>query len=85
MKAAMDILKRAKAVQMKHGAEMFRVNQVYTGPYTGQLLVATVFADMGAWGSAQAKSVAELQPIFAETAKMGGVLQEREVLVGIDV
>ena len=85
MKAAMDILKRAKALQMKHGAETFRVNQIYTGPFTGQLLVAAVFADMGAWSSAQAKLTADMQPLFAETAKIGGALQERAILMGIDV
>jgi len=85
MKAAMDILKRAKAIQMKHGAETFRVNQVYTGPFTGQLLVVTGYADMATWGNAQAKSAADMQPLFAETAKVGGALQERTVLMGIDV
>jgi len=83
--AAMDILKRAKAIQIKHGAESFRVNQIYTGQFTGQLVVAAVYADLVAWGSAQAKLQAEMQPLFAETAKLGGVLQERAVLMGLDV
>src|SRR5262245_54517659 len=82
---AMDVLKRAKAIQMKHGAQAFRANQVYTGEFTGQLIVAAVYADLAAWGSAQAKLAADMQPLFAETAKMGGVLQERVILMGLDV
>lgn len=82
---AMDILRRAKTIQIKHGAESFRANQVYTGEFTGQLIVAAEYADLAAWGRAQAGMVADMQPLFAETAKLGGVLQERVVLMGLDI
>jgi hypothetical protein len=83
--AAMDILKRAKAIQLKHGAVSFHVNQIYTGEFTGQLIVAAEYADLAAWGRAQANMVADMQPLLAETAKLGGVLQQRVILMGLDV
>jgi hypothetical protein len=83
--AAMDVIKRAKAVWMKHGAEAFRANQVYTGEFTGQLLIALVFPDLATYATAQVKAAADMQPLFAETARLGGVLHERVILMGLDV
>ena len=51
----------------------------------GRMDEAIVFADMAAYAKAQASAAEEIQPIFAETAKLGNVLQERELLVSIDV
>ena len=83
--AVLDVMKRAKAIQTKHGAEVFRASQVYTGEFTGQLLVAVVYADMASYASAQAKGAAEMQPLFAESSKLGSVLHERVILMGLDV
>jgi hypothetical protein len=81
----MDVLKRAKAIWMRHGAQDFRVNQVYTGEFTGQLLVVVVYPDWATYASAQAKAAPEMQPLFEETAKLGGVLHERMILLSVDV
>lgn len=83
--AGMDVTKRAKAIWMKHGATDFRVNQIYTGEFTGQLLIVIVYPDMAAYASAQAKAAPEMQPLFEETAKLGSILQERMVLLSVDV
>ncbi len=83
--ANLDITKRAKAIWMKHGAEAFRANQAYSGAFTGQLLVGVVFPDLATYASAQAKAAPELQPLLAEAAKRGNVLQERLFLMGLDV
>ena len=83
--AAMDVLKRARDIQVKHGAQSFRANQIYTGEFTGQLIVAAVYPDLATWGRAQAKLAVDMQPLYVETAKMGGVLQERAILMGLDV
>jgi hypothetical protein len=84
MATAKNVLRRAQAIQMKHGAQTFRASQVYTGEFTGQLVVAAAFADLAAWAGAQPKITEEMQPLFAEVAKSGGVMHERAVLMGID-
>lgn len=83
--ATIDLTRRAKAVWMSQGAEAFRVNQVFTGEFTGHVLVAIVFPDLATYASAQLKAATDMQPIFAETAKSGGVLHERVILMGLDV
>ncbi len=79
--------KQAKAIWMKNGAQDFRLSQIFTGPYTGQWLVAVVFADMAAYAKASAvvSTSADMQKVQADNAKVGAVMQEREILVGIDL
>jgi hypothetical protein len=83
--AAMDVTRRAGEVWAKHGAQAFRASRVYTGEFTGQVIVAIVFADMASYAAAQAKSAAEMQPLFAETTRLGSVLHERTMLMGLDL
>jgi hypothetical protein len=78
--------KRAKAFWIKHGALDLRLSQIFTGPSTGHYLIATMFADMAGYAKASAAGAAdpELQQIIAQNAKDGAVMQEREILIGID-
>jgi hypothetical protein len=72
---------------MKNGAQDFRLSQIFTGPYTGQWLVAVAFADMAAYAkvSAVVSTSADMQKVQADNAKVGAVMQEREILVGMDL
>jgi len=83
--AIMDVTKRAGEVWSRHGAQAFRASRVYTGEFTGQVLVAVVFPDLASYATAQAKSAAEMQPLFAETSRLGSVLHERIILMGLDI
>jgi hypothetical protein len=83
--AIMDVTKRAGAVWSKHGAQAFRASRVYTGEFTGQVVVSVVFPDMASYATAQVKSAAEMQPLFAETSRLGSVLRERVILMGLDI
>ncbi len=84
---ATESSKRAQAFWTRHGAQGFRLSQIFTGPLTGQYLTAIVFADMAAYAKARDSAAAdpELQQIIARTKKEGSVMQEREILVGIDL
>ena len=81
------IAKRAKAIWLKNGAQDFRLSQVYSGEYTGQWLVATVFEDMAAFGKAAAAmtSNAEMQQVQQDNAKLGAVMHDRWILLGLDL
>jgi hypothetical protein len=83
IKASTQAARQAKAVWMKHGASDLRLNQIFTGPLTGQWLVRVSFADMQAYAKAQAAVSAsvEMQKIQAANAKAGAVLQERMILM----
>ncbi len=83
--AIMEVTRRAGQVWARHGAQAFRASRVYTGEFTGQVMVAVVFPDMASYATAQAKSAAEMQPLLAETRKLGSVLHERVVLMGLDI
>lgn len=83
--AVLDVLKRVGAVWARHGAQAFRASRVYTGEFTGQVLVAVVFSDMASYATAQVKSAAEMQPLFAESTKLGSVMHERTILMGLDI
>jgi hypothetical protein len=85
--SATENSKRARAFWKRHGALDLRLSQIFTGPSTGQYLTAMVFADMTAYakGRASAASDPELQEITGQTRKEGTVMQEREILVGIDL
>ena len=83
--AVLDVTRRAGEIWAKHGAQAFRASRVYTGEFTGQVVVAVVFADMASYATAQVKSAPEMQPLFAETTKLGSVLHERTILMGLDI
>jgi hypothetical protein len=87
VEASTAIAKRAKALWLKNGAQDFRLSQIYSGQYTGQWLVATLFEDMTAFGKSAAamSSNADMQQIQQENAKLGAVMLERWILVGTDL
>ena len=85
--ASTDIAKRSKALWTKNGAQNVRLNQIFTGPHTGQWLFVVMFADMAAYAKASAAVTggADMQKLIAENVKAGAVLQEREILIGVDL
>ena len=82
-----EIAKRFKAAWAKLGALDVRLSQIFTGPQTGQWLFVLIFADMAAYAKASAGATAnaDMQKLFAENVKIGAVMHEREILVGIDI
>ena len=80
------LLKRAREYSVKHGAKEFLVSQIFTGPFTGQYLIAAVYSDIAAYGKAVAANSAssDFKKLMADTAKTGAVLRERTVIVGVD-
>ena len=85
--ASTDIAKHSKALWIKNGAKDARLNQIFTGPFTGQWLFVVVHADMAAYAKASAAMAAsaEMKHLLAEHVKSGGVMQERVILVGTDI
>lgn len=84
--AATETTKRAKAFWNKHGVQV-RMSQIFTGPHTGQILIEMVYADMQTYAKVRAAGAADpkLQQILAQIRKEGSLIQEREILVGIDL
>lgn len=84
--AATKTTRRAKAFWEKHGVQV-RLSQIFTGPHTGQLIVAMVYADMPTYAKVRtaADEDPELQQIQDQIRKEGSLIQEREILVGIDL
>jgi len=81
------LVKKAKAMQIKLGAQDMRFSRIHTGPFTGEYMVATIYADMAAYGKASVATAANAgsQKLQAEIAKSGAVMHEREILIGLDV
>lgn len=88
---AAENAKKAKALWLKNGAKDCRLNVVFTGPYTGQMIFSSVFSDLAAY----AKASASIQ-VDADWKKLqdhirkfnqdhGGGLEEREILIGVDM
>ncbi|GEP56704.1 DUF6854 domain-containing protein [Reyranella soli] len=85
--ASTAIAKRSKALWMKNGALDVRLNQIFTGPDTGNWLFIVVFADMAAYAKSfsTVSGSPDLQALLAENAKVGAVMHERMLLVGADI
>ena len=85
--ASTQATKQAKAIWMKNGEQNFPLSQIFTGPYTGQWLVAVAFADLAAYAKTWAivNTSADMLRLLADNAKIGAVMQEREILVGVDL
>jgi hypothetical protein len=85
--ASTALAKRSKAIWLKHGAQDARLNQVFTGQFAGQHVFVVVHADMAAYGKTQiaANASPEMQQLVAENQTLGAMLQEREILVGVDL
>lgn len=84
---ALEASRASKALWVKNGATDLRLSQIYTGPYTGQWIVAASFTDMGTYAKAQAavSGSSEGKKIQAKLAKVGAALQERELLIGVEL
>ena len=85
--AATKAGKLAKALWTKHGARDLRLSQIYTGPFSGQWIVATIYDDLAAYAKAMAAAgdSADYRKLVAIVAKSGGTLQERNILIGVDL
>jgi hypothetical protein len=78
--------KKAKPHFEKHGAEIFRVSQFYTGVFVGEWLVVTRYASWSAYAKAQEglANDAEYQKLlqhFLTIAEITG----RSLTVGLDL
>ncbi|OKO71538.1 hypothetical protein AC629_39215 [Bradyrhizobium sp. NAS80.1] len=81
-----QIVRRAKTIFEKHGAEFLRLSRFYTGAWAGQLLVATRYSSWEVYGKVQ-EAVAK-DPEFAQVQADGmkiAELQGRNIAVGIDL
>jgi hypothetical protein len=85
--AAAATTRRAKAFWKKHGVQDVRLSQIFTGPHTGQFLVTMVYADMPTYAKVQAAGHAdpEFQKIIAQIRNDGALIEEREILLGMDL
>ena len=85
--ASLKIAKRAKAIWMKNGAQEYRVSQLFTGPHTGQWLIATIFVDMAAYAKASlvVSATSGMRQVIADSAKAGAVMQNRTILLEHDI
>ena len=82
MKAA----KMTKAIWERHGAESFRVSRFHTGPWAGEWLAASQFANWTAYGKAQdgASKDPEFQKLLAHVSSVAE-MTARNIIVSIDV
>ena len=85
--ASTNVAKGSKAAWMKLGALDVRLNQIFTGPQTGNWLFIIVFPDMATYAkaSAAAAASADMQKLVAENVKIGAVMHERTILTGLDI
>jgi hypothetical protein len=85
--ASTEVAKHSKAAWMKLGALDVRLNQIFTGPQTGKWLFVVIFADMAAYAkaSAAAATSADMQKLLADNVKIGAMMHERTILVGLDI
>ena len=86
-KKSTEIAKKAKSICMKSGAVDVRLNQVFTGPFTGQYVFVAVFPDMAVYAKAPegTSSNGDFQKMLAANAKLGATMHERSILVGVDL
>src|SRR5262245_28937974 len=85
LKATLKATRDAKALFLKHGAQDFRLSQIFTGPQAGQYIVSVVYADLAAFAKVRTSVDAELKPLVEKNAKLGSILQEREILISVDL
>ena len=81
-----QIVRQAKKIFEKHGAEFLRLSRFHTGPWAGELLVATRYSSWEVYGKVQ-EAVAK-DPEFAQVQADGmkiAELQGRNIAVGIDL
>jgi hypothetical protein len=81
-----QLVKRAKTIFEKHGAEFLRLSRFHTGSWAGELLVTTRYSSWEVYGKVQ-EAVAK-DPEFAQVLADGmkiSELQGRNIAVGIDL
>ncbi|QIO33699.1 hypothetical protein [Bradyrhizobium sp. 1(2017)] len=81
-----QIIRQAKKIFEKHGAEFLRLSRFHTGPWAGELLVSTRYANWEVYGKVQ-EAVAK-DPEFAQVQAEGmkiAQLQARNIAVSIDL
>jgi len=83
--------RRAKSAWVKNGAQECRLSTLFTGPQVGQMIFAIVFADLAAYGKAlasirtDAEWVALQDDLRKSVADRSDSLEDREILVGVDI
>jgi hypothetical protein len=80
------IVRQAKKIFERHGAEFLRLSRFHTGPWAGELLVSTRYASWEVYGKVQ-EAVAN-DPEFAQVQADGmkiAELQARNIAVSIDL
>ena len=75
----------SKAVWLKHGAKAVRLSQIFTGENTGQFYFVVDYADLNAYAKIRDAAQADIAKLTAKNNRIGAVLLEREILMGIDV
>jgi hypothetical protein len=80
------IVRQAKKIFEKHGAEFLRLSRFHTGVWAGELLVTTRYANWEVYGKVQ-EAVAkdpEFAQVWADGTKISQ-LQGRNIAVSIDL
>ncbi|CUU18158.1 hypothetical protein ABIB94_001939 [Bradyrhizobium sp. JR7.2] len=81
-----QIIRQAKKIFEKHGAEFLRLSRFHTGHWAGELLVTTRYSNWEVYGKVQ-EAVAK-DPEFAQLQADGmkiAELQGRNIAVSIDL
>ncbi|MGK7057467.1 hypothetical protein AB4853_13400 [Bradyrhizobium sp. 1050_B9_N1_2] len=81
-----QIIRQAKRIFEKHGAEFLRLSRFHTGHWAGELLVTTRYSNWEVYGKVQ-EAVAK-DPEFAQLQADGmkiAELQGRNIAVSIDL
>ena len=84
--AMIALAKQAKPIVEQAGAEFFRLSQIYTGQWAGQLAVASRYPDWATYGQAQQALAgnAAYQALLAEANAISH-LEGRTILTSIDL
>ncbi len=80
----MRVAGKMKPIIERLGAEYMRVGLAYSGPFTGQWVVAMRYSDWTTYGKAQdaAASDDDFQATYAEALKVGEI-QGRSIIVSV--
>jgi hypothetical protein len=81
-----QVVRQAKKIFEKHGAEFLRLSRFHTGPWAGELLVTTRYSNWEVYGKVQ-EAVAK-DPEFAQVYANGmkvAELTSRNIAVSIDL
>ena len=73
------IVRQAKTIFEKHGAEFLRLSRFHTGPWAGELLVATRYSSWEVYGKVQ-EAVAK-DPEFAQVQAPDGKTAPKTMVV----